>query len=141
MTPQFKLINKGVRVAQAGVFQISDRSCNVIVLSLAHMGDLILGAPAIVRLKEKIKNCDIDIVVGEHNVELARALGMFRRIYVYNFFQARSSLDPARRLIEEERFLQNIPEYDIAVDLRRPPDTRFLLFKVKAAVKMGFTTF
>jgi ADP-heptose:LPS heptosyltransferase len=44
-------------------------------------------------------------------------------------------------LSEEEALLHSLPDYDIAVDLRRPPDTRFLLFKVRAAIKAGFTTF
>lgn len=141
MTPDFKLINRGVRVAKSGVFQSLDRKCNILVLSLAHMGDLILGTPAIFRLKEKIKNCEIDIVVGDYNIELARELGVFRHIYSYNFFAQKSSVDPSRRLSEEETLLQSLPEYDIALDLRRPPDTRFLLFKVRAALRAGFTTF
>jgi ADP-heptose:LPS heptosyltransferase len=111
------------------------------VLSLAHMGDLILGAPAIFRLKEKIKDCEIDIVVGDYNVELAKELGVFRHIYPYNFFAQKSSVDPSRRLTDEEALLQSLPDYDIALDLRRPPDTRFLLFKVRATVRAGFTTF
>lgn len=141
MTPEFELINRGVRVTNSAVFQSPDRKCKVLVLSLAHMGDLILGTPAILRLKEKIRNCDIDIVVGDYNVDLARQLGVFRDIYSYNFFAQKSSIDPSRRLSEEEALLDSLPEYDIAIDLRRPPDTRFLLLKVRAAIRAGFTTF
>jgi ADP-heptose:LPS heptosyltransferase len=141
VTSDFQLINRGVHVAKAGVFQAPDRNCSVLVLNLAHMGDLVLSAPAILRLKEKIRNCDIDIVVGDYNVELARSLGVFRNVYAYNFFQPKSSVDPARQLREENTLLQALPAYDIAIDLRRPPDTRFLLIKVNAKIKAGFTTF
>lgn len=141
VTPDFKLVNRGVRVANSGVFQIPNRNCAVLVLSLAHMGDLILAVPAIVRLKEKIRNCHVDIVVGDYNVELARSLGLFRKIYAHNFFQPKSSVDPTRRANEENRLVQSLPAYDIAIDLRRPPDTRFLLSKIKATIKAGFTTF
>src|SRR4051794_34035454 len=120
---EFKLINKGVRIAKSCALLAPDRKYDVLVLSLAHMGDLILGAPAIFRLKQKMPNCNLDIVVGDYNIDLARELGQFRNIYTYNFFQPKSSIEPGRRSQEEEALVRSLPSYDIAIDLRRPPDT------------------
>ena len=141
MTEEFQLVNRGVRIARSGVFHQPDRNFSVLLLNLAHLGDLILALPAILRLKDKIKNCDLDIVVGDYNVDLAKSFNIFRNVYVYNFFEAKSSKAPARSAEKEEMLLERLAPYDIAIDLRRPPDTRFLLFKVEATMRVGFTTF
>jgi ADP-heptose:LPS heptosyltransferase/glycosyltransferase involved in cell wall biosynthesis len=130
-----------IRVETRSVFQNLNRRLQILLIKLDHMGDFVLSIPAIMKLKEKFKDADIDIIVGEWNVLLAKKLNAFRNIYVYNFYAAKSSLLPEEKIREEKELLKNLPGYDIAIDLRRPYDTRFLLAKIPATLKVGYKSF
>lgn len=130
-----------IKVEDSSVFFNADRKFQILLIKLDHRGDFLLAIPAIMRLKDKIKNSEVDIIVGEWNVQIAKKLGVFRNIYVYNFFSSRSIDLPEEKIKEEKELIDKLPKYDIAVDLRRPTDTRFLLMNVPATMKVGYRTF
>ena len=130
-----------IKVETKSVFSNIDRKLQILLIKLDHRGDFILSIPAIMKLMEKFKNADIDIIVGDWNVSLARRLNVFRNIYVYNFYATKSSLLPEEKIREEKELLKSLPQYDIAIDLRRPYETRFLLAKAPASMKVGYKSF
>ena len=114
----------------------SFREMEIIVFKVDFLGDFILAIPALTALKEKLKSEKIDIVVGEWNVGLAQKTGLFRNIYLYNGL-ARYDIDK-RRLAEQERIIQeDLPTYDIAIELRRGKDSQNLMRWIKADCKIG----
>lgn len=130
-----------IKVETKGVFSNMERKLQILLIKLDHRGDFVLSIPAIMKLKEKFKNVDIDIVVGDWNVSLAKQLNVFRDVYIYNFYAPKSSVLPEEKIKEETELLKNLRKYDIAIDLRRPRDTRFLLAKIPAALKVGYKSF
>ena len=130
-----------IRVETKNVFFNINRNLQILLIKLDHRGDFLLSFPAIMRLKDKFKNAEIDVILGEWNVSLAKKLNVFRNIFVYNFYTSKSSEKPSIKVMEQDDLLKKLPKYDIAIDLRRPGDTRFLLAKVPAAFKVGYKSF
>ena len=130
-----------IKVETKDVFLNINRNLQILLIKLDHRGDFLLSFPAIMRLKDKFKNAEIDVILGEWNVSLAKKLNVFRNIFVYNFYSSKSSEKPSIKAAEQDDLLNRLPKYDIAIDLRRPGDTRFLLAKVPATFKVGYKSF
>lgn len=113
----------------------------ILLIKLDHMGDFILAIPAITKLCSKYPHASVDIVVGSWNVEVARKLGFFNNIFAFDFF-GKKSVDAPKAMDEEiNKLINSFEDYDIAIDLRRQRDTRFILDRVKAKTKVGYETF
>jgi glycosyltransferase involved in cell wall biosynthesis/ADP-heptose:LPS heptosyltransferase len=123
------------------VFYKPARRFRILVVKLDHLGDFLLAVPAMVRLKEKFADSEMDIVVGGWNVPLARRVKLFNEIHTYDFFRQQSSVFPEEDARIEEELLRRLGEYDVAIDLRRQGNTRFLLSKVHAKLKVGYQSF
>jgi len=117
------------------------RAISILLLKLDHLGDYLLALPAISRLRAKYPYAEIDIVVGSWNVPLAEASGWFRTIYSFDFYQKVSAIPPEKREDAIHALLERLGTYDIAIDLRRQRDTRFLLARVQAELKVGYQSF
>lgn len=139
-------------VAKPSILNISDepvaenhtaifkpRHLRILVCKLDHMGDLVLAIPALFRLKARYPNACIDALVGSWNVAAASHLGIFSEVYSLDFFAKKSSVSAGcpERLDE---LIGELPQYDIALDLRRPGDTRFILAKVPAKMRVGYSS-
>jgi glycosyltransferase involved in cell wall biosynthesis/ADP-heptose:LPS heptosyltransferase len=112
----------------------------ILLVKLDHMGDFLLAQPAISRLKSRYPNADIDIIVGTWNAALAERLGIFRNIFKFDFFSKESAEAPERREAEFKALLAKLEHYDVAIDMRRQPDTRFVVAKASADLKIGYET-
>jgi glycosyltransferase involved in cell wall biosynthesis/ADP-heptose:LPS heptosyltransferase len=117
------------------------RHLRILAIKLDHLGDFILAIPALTKLRARYPYASIDIIVGSWNVPIARELKIFDKVYAYDFFKRKSSEDPSAAAEVLAALLAKLNEYDIAIDLRRPADTRFLLVEAKADVKVGYETF
>jgi glycosyltransferase involved in cell wall biosynthesis/ADP-heptose:LPS heptosyltransferase len=113
----------------------------ILLLKLDHMGDFILAIPAIMKLKARYPYATVDIVVGSWNVSAARELNVFNQVYALDFFRKKSSEAPSAKKTEIDVFIKQAGSYDIAIDLRRQKDTRFILVKTDADLKVGYETF
>jgi len=131
--------NDGIRVIRPSTFYSLDRRLQIIVIKLDDLGDFVVAIPALTRLREKFKGADIDIIVGEGNAHLAKELKYFRNIYTYNLLRGKSGTKHTRA--KEEELIARLGEFDIAIDLRRHGDTRFLLSKISALLKVGYRSF
>lgn len=111
----------------------------ILVLKLDHMGDFILAIPALSKLKSRYPHAFIDIIVGSWNREIAEKTGFFHNVFCFDYFKKKSSLPPSGSLHEFQSLLPH--PYDIAIDLRREPDTRMFLKPINAPLKVGYETF
>ena len=113
----------------------------ILILKLDHLGDLIMGLPALGRLRRYFADARIDLVVGSWNVAMARDLGLADRIIAFDAFPRNSSEEQANVPATMGVFRSQITsEYDLAIDLRTDMDTRPLLDAVKARLKAGIGT-
>lgn len=112
----------------------------ILLLKLDHMGDLLLAMPAISRLRARYPQAQFDLVAGSWNRAMAQRLGVFKNIFSLDFFSKKSAAAPERRDAEVRALLDGLGHYDIAIDLRRQPDTRFILADVSADLRAGYET-
>lgn len=130
----------GIVVERRSLFAASRK--RILVIKLDHLGDFILAIPALARLRARYPHADIEAVVGSWSVSIAESLGIFSAIHTCDLFRKRSAEAPAVSEPDTLSLLGRLaPNYDIALDLRRQRDSRFLLARVKASTKVGYETF
>ncbi len=113
----------------------------ILLIKLDHMGDFVLSIPAIAKIKARYPYARIDIVVGSWNAAMAASLGIFENIYTFDYFKKKSSELPSKNDLDVVEILGNLSDYDIAIDLRRQHETRFLLVETQAKLKVGYKTY
>jgi hypothetical protein len=128
--------------ARTRVEMIARQSASrILIMKLDHLGDFIMGLPALRRAREYFADASIDLVVGAWNADMAREAAVADRVIAFNAFPRNSTeeepnveatLGSFRALVSEE--------YDLAIDLRTDIDTRVLLRSVKAPLKAGIGT-
>ncbi len=133
--------NDGIKVTRPCTFYSLNRRLQIIVVKLDDFGDFVVAIPALARLREKFKDAHIDIIIGEGNAHLAKELKYFRNIYTHNLLKGKSRRNHTCAKEEEEELIAKLGEFDIAIDLRRHGDTRFLLSKISALLKVGYKSF
>ena len=115
------------------------RQRRILVLKLDHLGDFILGLPALEKLRAEFPRDDMTLVCGSWNRALAEDLGIFDRVVACDFLgrdQHAGRGVPSDAVAQFKSVLTGI--YDIAIDLRAEGDTRFLLNHVDARERAGF---
>ena len=113
----------------------------ILVLKLDHMGDFLLALPALAMLRAKYPYAEIDALVGSWNQDQAHITKYFRHIFTLDFFKQASVDAPFVSDADIAATISHLGEYDLALDLRRQPDTRFILMQINARVKAGYETF
>jgi ADP-heptose:LPS heptosyltransferase/GT2 family glycosyltransferase len=113
----------------------------IVVFKLDHIGDFITALPAIRRLKEKFVGATLSVVVSPAVAVLARSQESIDEVFEFAFFHARSGL--GQRPVSDAELLalkeQLEPrQFDLAVDLRKHPDTRQVLQYSGARFLAGF---
>jgi hypothetical protein len=113
----------------------------LLVMKLDHLGDLIMGTPALERLREVFPDSAIDLMVGSWNAAMARDLGVADRVIAFDAFPRNSSEEEPNVMATLGHFRETVTdEYDLAIDLRADGDTRPLLRAVRAPIKAGLGT-
>lgn len=111
---------------------------NILLLKLDHLGDFIMGLPAIERVRALFPHSHITLIVGSWNEEMAINSGLVDRVVAFDIFPRNASEELIDVHGKKALFENRVPEsYDLAVDLRTDPDTRFLLSDLQAGVKAG----
>ena len=128
-----KTYNNEITIKETGIFKKNNKK--ILLIKLDHRGDFILAIPAIMKLKAKYPYAKIDIMVGKWNVDIAKSLNIFNNIIEYNFFKEKSEIAPTYGI---DQIIEELQEYDVAIDLRRQRDTRFMLAKIRARIKVGY---
>lgn len=127
------------RIEKTTIFQPNPK--RILLLKLDHLGDLILAVPAIAKLKARYPDATLEIVVGSWNLDLAKMFPFFDKIHTLDYFKKQSANQASVAREELQSFFAQLGTYDIAIDLRRQSDTRFVLTGIKAELKAGYQTF
>ena len=130
------------RRAQLAVFDSCVSAGNaprILVLKLDHLGDFLIGLPALRQLRAEFPDSRITLVCGRWNVATASDLGIADDIRSFDYFpQNAQDWDGQFDAGIIERFRAACAgQFDIAVDLRVDEDTRPLLRHVDAAIRCG----
>ncbi len=113
----------------------------ILVLKLDHLGDFIIGLPALERLRSAFPLDHITLACGSWNEAMARATGLADQIVVCNVFPENARGWDRRPLPDRIRFREIVGfAYDVAIDLRVDDDTRTLLALVDARLRCGIGT-
>ena len=110
----------------------------ILLLKLDHLGDFIMGVPALERARAAFPDAEITLVVGSWNLAMATALGLFDRVLTFDAFPRNSSEERAdvRGVVSEFHHCFGGGEgYDLAIDLRSDGDTRVLLEVANARLR------
>lgn len=137
---QNPVLNKGIKILEQPIFEFFPSPMRILVIKLDHLGDFLSAIPALYRLREKFKKSEFDLICGPWNKPLAEDIGLFRNIFCLNFFQDASGEGIKRNKKEEDALIECLKNYDIAIDLRSYPETRSLLARVPASLKVGYRT-
>jgi ADP-heptose:LPS heptosyltransferase len=136
--PRRARVSPLLNLVSTGVYK--RRELRILIIKLDHIGDFLLSIPALTKLRVRYPYASIDAVVGSWNLAAARSLGLFKEVFSYDLLK-RTSPDAAP--IEQEdpdALVRQLPGYDIAIDLRRFPESRFLLHRINADLKVGYQT-
>jgi len=139
VNPRSARVSRLLNVQRTSSF--TRRRLRVLAIKLDHLGDFLLAIPALAKLRARFPYAKIDIVVGSWNAPLAQQTGLFDAIHIFDFFRQKSSDAPKKREHDLNELLASLGSYDIALDFRRPSDTRFFLVRTRAAMKVGYRTF
>ncbi len=133
-----------VRVFAAGHPLIArDKIRKILVLKLDHIGDFITAFPAFRRLRQHFPHAELTVLAASASLALTGLEPAIDRAIGFDFFHARSGkgrlslksadIDALRARLAPERF-------DLAIDLRRQPETRSLLQATGTRWTAGFET-
>jgi len=113
----------------------------ILVIKVDHIGDFITGLPALRRLKQHFPEAHLTVLAAPASLQLAECEPAIDEVIPFAFFHTRSSLG-LRELDETE--LSNLravlaeKRFDLAIDLRKHPETRTLLKHTGAPILAGF---
>ncbi len=125
-------------VEKTGIFK--RRPLRILLIKPDHLGDFILGIPAMSKLRAKYPHATLDILVGSWNVPIAKQLNLFEQVFSFDFFRRKSSEKARVDTTELADLAAKLPKYDMAIDLRRQADSRILIRTVAADLKVGYQT-
>jgi ADP-heptose:LPS heptosyltransferase len=131
-------ISSRLCVEETGIF--TQRKLRILAIKIDHLGDFLLAIPALAKLRAKYPHAILDVVVGSWNVGIAKQLGFFENVHCFDFFKRKSSANASINAEELAELVSNLPDYDIAIDMRRQSESRFFLSRVGAKLKVGYQT-
>jgi ADP-heptose:LPS heptosyltransferase/GT2 family glycosyltransferase len=113
----------------------------ILAVKVDHIGDFISSMPAFRRIKKSFPNAKLYVLAARASLALAELEPAIDEVIEFNFFHARSengALDlDEETLLGLQRKLSPL-RFDIAMDLRRQPDTRIILKYTGARWLAGF---
>jgi ADP-heptose:LPS heptosyltransferase/GT2 family glycosyltransferase len=131
-----------VNVVSAGhPLMARDAVHKILVVKLDHIGDCLTALPALRRLKEHFPNAQFSALAGRATQAFWTSEASVEETHEFNFFHARSGLGK-KDLTEDEllelRQRMEPLRFDLAVDLRKSLDTRYILKYTGAKYLAGF---
>jgi ADP-heptose:LPS heptosyltransferase/GT2 family glycosyltransferase len=113
----------------------------LLVTKLDHIGDAVTAIPAINRLRAFFPNARISVMAGRSTKSVWTFVPGIDEVIEFDFFHARSGL--GQTALSEDDLLAlrdrlSPYRFDLAVDLRKSPDTRHILKYTNARYLAGF---
>lgn len=111
----------------------------ILVLKLDHLGDFVVGLPALRQLRQAFPHASITLVCASWNRVWADLSGLFDEVVTFDFFGTTKAEWRGSSPEHFARFAQlGLGCFELAIDLRHDPDTRPLLAQVDADMRVGF---
>jgi len=113
----------------------------ILVIKVDHIGDFITGLPALRRLKQHFPDAHLTVLAAPASLQLAECEPAIDEVIPFAFFHTRSSLglkDLDEKELADLRAMLAEKRFDLAIDLRKHPETRALLKHTGAPVLAGF---
>ncbi len=111
-------------------------SRRILVLKLDHLGDFIIGVPAMRTLRALFADDHITLICGSWNLAAARESWLADEVVAYDYFDDHGWRGwPHQDIAVFDAAVKD--GFDLAVDLRVDEDTRDLLRRVDATIKCG----
>ena len=114
---------------------------NILIVKLDHLGDVILTIPAMKMIRDKFPKANITLLCGNYAKAIAERVPYIDDIVTFDFFNERSENGQRQFTQEELKELKKVctsKEFDLAIDLRRHPETRGVLDFTNAKYKIGY---
>jgi ADP-heptose:LPS heptosyltransferase len=114
---------------------------NVLVIKLDHIGDCILALPAVRRLARHFPQARLTVLAARTTAPIWSMVSEIAEIIEFDFFNPRSGLglvEGSASEIDRLRAQLKSRRFDLAVDLRKHPETRHLLLESGARWLAGF---
>jgi ADP-heptose:LPS heptosyltransferase len=113
-------------------------SWRILVLKLDHLGDFIIGRPALQSLRKLFPKAHIRLICGSWNVLAAQASSLVDEVRSYDFFPEQAQRWDGRPVEDIAVFdAAAVGRFDLAIDLRVDGDTRGFLKRVDADLRCG----
>ncbi len=115
----------------------------ILVLKLDHIGDVILGIPAIQLLKRKYPHAKITVLCGQWAVSFLKKLTVIDTLIPFNYFHERSEKwkNPVNQAERRELIDKLKAEgFDMLIDLRRHAGNGEIFSWTAAPYKVAFQT-
>ena len=113
----------------------------ILVVKLDHIGDCITALPALRRLKHYFPAARISVLAARATLSIWKSEPLVDEAIEFNLFHARSG---AGKIEVTEQAMQDLSQrlrakrFDLAIDLRKQPDTRHVLPYSGARILVGF---
>ncbi len=133
--PQEKRFLKRADIDPSGIKKI-------LIVKLDHIGDVILGLPAIARLRKKFPSARITVLSGPWAREILLMTPGIDEVVSIEFFNERSEKGLNDLSEKDKETIRKLGSagFDLAIDLRRHPETRGLLKLSGARHTVGYST-
>jgi len=139
---QFDYEAEPVESVYAGSVRIErDAVRRILVMKLDHIGDCITALPALHRLKRHFPAARITVLAQRATRSIWTADGGVDDFIEFSYFHARSGLGKVEVSERERKTLEHTlrsRRFDLAIDLRKQPDSREVLKLSGAPILVGF---
>ena len=113
----------------------------ILAVKLDHIGDFILSLPALNLLRKKYPKAHITLLTANWNKCIADKLDIIDNVITFDFFNQVSEKGINSLTEDKIKELQDklsVRPYDLAIDLRRHPETREVLKLARATYTVGY---
>ena len=115
----------------------------ILLVKLDHIGDFMTSLPAIGLVRAKFPKANITLLVGTWNQTLANRIKEVDTVITFDFFNRISeeyiNKDYMKQVSRLQKLLKS-SKFDLAIDVRRHPETRWAVFLSDAKYKVGYIT-
>ncbi|RJT40412.1 hypothetical protein D3227_10635 [Mesorhizobium waimense] len=109
----------------------SSAKMRILILKLDYVGDFWMSLGPLKDLRRRFANADITLVVGSWNIDTAKHFDLADDYIAFDFFPRSPTLSKTRKQAADIRPLLT-GEFDLAIDMRVPDETRPILLEVPA---------
>lgn len=113
----------------------------ILIIKLDHIGDSMTALPAVRRIQHHFLQATLTVLCASASAPLWAAERTVSEVMEFNLYRSRSEL--GKNEIETEEFQAlirslHVKKFDLAIDLRKQPDSRHVLESCGARYRAGF---